>query len=240
MDFDLILCAFVLEFDKLLRLVQRQTNVSDPAPPFFLSMLKSLESNIADTQAREKTAAKKMNATNARALNGVKQKIRRSTKEHEAAIKSYEENPEAYEAAANPEPIAITTPAPKKKKARIDEDVDGEDDEEEGFKHVGRSGKTMTFSTEALYKNLQTIQEARGKKVHISSLFCYQTLTRARRTPIGMSKCPCSSKTYRLQPRPMAKFEFTSLSSLHDSTTTPPLRLCPSISGERLCKKSRS
>lgn len=142
-------------------------------------MLKSLESSITETQAREKAAAKKMNATNARALNSVKQKIRRSSKEHEAAIKSFEEDPEAYEAAANPEPVVVAAPAPKKKRVAIDDEGEEEDPEGDGFKHVGRSGKTMTFSTEALYKNLQSIQEARGKKVYFTfPLYC-KTLIRA-------------------------------------------------------------
>ncbi|QRW21819.1 eukaryotic translation initiation factor 3 subunit 8 [Rhizoctonia solani] len=136
------------QFDKLLRLVQRQTNLSDPVPSFFLELLKSLEKDITDAQNREKSAAKKMNATNARALNGMKQKLRKSTKEYEVAIKSFEEDPDKYRKEENKEPV---------KKG-------DEEEEDPTFKTVGRSGKTMTFSTEALFKNLLAIQEARGKK----------------------------------------------------------------------------
>ncbi|KAJ1304925.1 hypothetical protein OPQ81_006058 [Rhizoctonia solani] len=144
-------------FDKLIRLVQRQTNLSDPVPSIFLEQLKSLENEITEAQNREKAATKKMNAGNARALNGVKQKLRKSAKEYEAAIKSFEEDPEKYRAEENKEPAAA--PPTKAKKVRTGEE--GEE-EEDTFQTVGR--KAMTFSTEALYKNLLAIQEARGKK----------------------------------------------------------------------------
>ncbi|KAG8731640.1 Translation initiation factor 3 subunit c [Ceratobasidium sp. 423] len=149
------------EFDKLLRLVQRQTNLSDPVPSFFLELLKSLENDIAEAQNREKAATKKMNATNARALNGMKQKLRKSTKEYEGAIKSFEGDPEKYKAEESKEPAAAPS-KPKKVKAG-EEEGEGEGEEDDTFQTVG-GRKTMTFSTEALYKNLLAIQEARGKK----------------------------------------------------------------------------
>lgn len=42
--------------------------------------------------------------------------------------------------------------------------ADGDDDDD-GFKSVGRGGKTMLFTAEGIFKNLQAVQEARGKKV---------------------------------------------------------------------------
>ncbi|CAE6458382.1 unnamed protein product [Rhizoctonia solani] len=153
--------AINAEFDKLLRLVQRQTNLSDPVPAFFLELLKSLENEITEALNREKTATKKMNATNARALNGMKQKLRKSTKEYETAIKSFEEDPEKYREKEIKEVVAAPPKQPKKPKQGDQEgEGEGEDDD---FEVVG-GGPKMTFSTEALYKNLLTIQEARGKK----------------------------------------------------------------------------
>ncbi|CAE6517851.1 unnamed protein product [Rhizoctonia solani] len=153
--------AINTEFDKLLRLVQRQTNLSDPVPSHFLERLKTLETEIAEAQNREKTANKKMNATNARALNGMKQKLRKSTKEFETAIKSFEEDPEKYRAEESKEP-AVAAPSIKPKKVKVG---DLEEEEDDDFQQVAGPGrKPMTFSTEALYKNLLTIQEARGKK----------------------------------------------------------------------------
>ncbi|CAE6398075.1 unnamed protein product [Rhizoctonia solani] len=154
--------AINTEFDKMLRLVQRQTNLSDPVPSFFIELLKSLENDITEAQNREKTATKKMNATNARALNGMKQKLRKSTKEYETAIKSFDENPEQYREKENKE-SAVTAPPKQPKKPKLGDQEDEEEGEDDDFEVVG-GGPKMTFSTEALYKNLLTIQEARGKK----------------------------------------------------------------------------
>jgi translation initiation factor 3 subunit C len=43
----------------------------------------------------------------------------------------------------------------------------GSDDEEGGqdFTQVGRGGRAMHFTADGIYKNLQLVQEARGKKV---------------------------------------------------------------------------
>ncbi len=40
-------------------------------------------------------------------------------------------------------------------------EAEGEDD----FTHVGKGGKATQYTAEGIYKNLQAIQEARGKKV---------------------------------------------------------------------------
>ena len=50
----------------------------------------------------------------------------------------------------------------KKGKTTADES-EGEGDEE--FTTVGKGGKSMQFSPETILKNLQVVQEARGKKV---------------------------------------------------------------------------
>lgn len=194
--FDLVvLMCDSTEFNKLLALVQRQTNLSDPVPSFFLNMLKSLENNINEAQSREKTASKKMNAISARGLNSVKQRLRKCTKEYETEIKSYAEDPEKYQAAENK---AAAAPAPKKKKVRMEEEEEGKEEEDDTFKTVGARGKTMTFSTEALYKNLLAIQEARGKKV--GSAIASHPATQSRlRIRTAMNKWPSSTKFSRLQ-----------------------------------------
>lgn len=79
-----------IEFDKLLRLVQRQSSSAEPIPPFFVKTLISLESSLNAALAKEKEAKKKMNATNARALNSMKQKIRKTAKEYEQEIHEYQ------------------------------------------------------------------------------------------------------------------------------------------------------
>ena len=79
------------EFDKLVRLIQRQHNVSEPVPPFYIQTLGGLETSINNAVAKEKEAKKKMNATNAKALTAVKQKVRKANREYEPEIKKYQD-----------------------------------------------------------------------------------------------------------------------------------------------------
>jgi translation initiation factor 3 subunit C len=80
-----------VEFDKLLRLVQRQQNVSEPVPSFFIRQLSTLETALNSAIAKEKESKKKMNATNARALNGMKQKVKKTVKDFEKEVKDFRE-----------------------------------------------------------------------------------------------------------------------------------------------------
>ncbi|KZS98532.1 eukaryotic translation initiation factor 3 subunit 8 [Sistotremastrum niveocremeum HHB9708] len=155
------------EFDKLVRLVQRQTNVAEPVPSFYIKTLSSLEASLNNALAKEKESKKKMNASNAKALNGMKQKVRKISKEHESEIKEFQEDPEAFEKRhAIVVPEVEVAPKPKKSKRVLTEQE--EEDEErpatDAFTTVGKGGKTMVFASENTFKNLQVVQEARGKK----------------------------------------------------------------------------
>lgn len=72
-------------------MVQRQQNVAEPVPPFYLKTLASLESSLNAALAKEKEAKKKMNASNARALTAMKQKVKKTVKENETELKRYQE-----------------------------------------------------------------------------------------------------------------------------------------------------
>ena len=82
-------CA--VEFDKLGRMVQRQQNVSEPVPAFFIRTIVSLEDSINQAVAKDKESKKKMNASNARALTAVKQKVKKLLKEFEKDVKRFQE-----------------------------------------------------------------------------------------------------------------------------------------------------
>ncbi|KAI0292331.1 eukaryotic translation initiation factor 3 subunit 8 [Multifurca ochricompacta] len=142
-------------------MVQRQQNVAEPVPPFYIRTLVSLEAALNATLAKEKEAKKKMNASNARALTAMKQKVRKTVKEYEKEIKQYNDDPEAFEHeyAALAVPQAQLKPEVVKKPPGVEGD-----DEEEYFTHVGKGGKATQYTSEGIYKNLQAIQEARGKK----------------------------------------------------------------------------
>lgn len=76
-------------FDKLVRMVQRQQNMAQPVPPFYIRTLTSMESSLNAAVANEKEA-KKLNASNARALTAMKQKVKKAIKEHDKEIKQYQ------------------------------------------------------------------------------------------------------------------------------------------------------
>ncbi len=76
---------------------------------------------------------------------------------------TFAKDPETFER----DYAALTTreapPAAAARPAARSGDADGEiiDD----FTTVGKGGKTMQFTSESIFKNLQAVQEARGKKV---------------------------------------------------------------------------
>ncbi|KAF8587876.1 eukaryotic translation initiation factor 3 subunit 8 [Ramaria rubella] len=150
------------EFDKLVRLAQRQTNVAERIPSIYIRTLSGLEDSLNSAMAKEKDAKKKTNLNNSRALNGMKQKVKKLSKEYEADIKRFQEDPEGFEreyAAAVAEPTAV----PKAKKPTR-ADLEDEEEEDGDFTSVGKGGKAMGFTPDSVFKNLQAVQENRGKK----------------------------------------------------------------------------
>lgn len=79
------------EFDKLTRLVERQTNVEERVPAFYIRTLLSLEASLnaalaKEKESKEKDAKKKLNTANSKALNTMKQRVRKANKEYEKEI----------------------------------------------------------------------------------------------------------------------------------------------------------
>ncbi|TFK44619.1 eukaryotic translation initiation factor 3 domain-containing protein [Crucibulum laeve] len=156
--------AISTEFDKLARMIQRQHNVAEPVPPFYVKTLINLESSVNTALGKEKEAKKKMNATNAKALTAMKQKIKKAVKEYEDDVKKYQEDPEGFErqylTTITRDTTAPTAPAGGRRAAT----AAGEQEEIDEFTTVGKGGKVMQFTAESIFKNLQAVQEARGKK----------------------------------------------------------------------------
>ncbi|POV93922.1 hypothetical protein PSTT_17119 [Puccinia striiformis] len=117
------------EFDKLVRLITRQANAADPLPVSYLKVILSLEeSQIAVNE--NAAVKKKMNATNAKALNTMKQKLKKTIRENEAIIEKYKADPEAFEkeAAAADAPVAVSKKSKKSK--NLDSEAEAEDDDD--------------------------------------------------------------------------------------------------------------
>ncbi|KAJ5225428.1 Eukaryotic translation initiation factor 3 subunit C [Penicillium chermesinum] len=156
------------EFDNLNRQIVKITQ-SGPTPKLYVKAVADLEDFVNETAAKQKQASsKKMNASNQKSFNAVKQRIKKNNKDYAAQIDKYRENKEAYlEEAEEAEKPAAPAPKPTKVEkiqnfvAAASAAAAGEDD---GFATVGRGGKTMQYTSESILKHLRTIVESRGKK----------------------------------------------------------------------------
>jgi translation initiation factor 3 subunit C len=115
-----------------------------------------------ETLAKQKVTPKKMNATQQRGLNIVKQRIRKNNKDYQRQIDAFRANSDAYMESDEEE----AAPAPKPSKVRFQPDLadEGAADDDEGFATVGRGGRTLQFTPESIFKHLRSILESRGKK----------------------------------------------------------------------------
>ncbi|KAL9035389.1 MAG: hypothetical protein Q9214_006603, partial [Letrouitia sp. 1 TL-2023] len=129
-------------------------------PKSYVKTISDLEDFMNDTIAKQKVTTKKMNATNARGLNAMKQKIKRNNREYITEIEKYRADKEEY-MMSEEEEEAVPVEKVKKPKTLY---VDGDVGDDEGFSTVGRGGKTLQYTPESILKHLRSIIESRGKK----------------------------------------------------------------------------
>ncbi|KAI0128680.1 eukaryotic translation initiation factor 3 subunit 8 N-terminus-domain-containing protein [Xylariales sp. AK1849] len=147
------------EFDKLNRQAPKIGDTGKP-PKIYIKALVELEEFMNETISKQKVTPKKMNATNARGLNAVKQKVRKVTKDYQTQVDAFKADEDEFMKSEDEAPA----PKPKKSKAAdiYTEQVGDEDDE--GFATIGKGGKALQFTPESIFKHLRGILESRGKK----------------------------------------------------------------------------
>ncbi|SPO26097.1 probable translation initiation factor eIF3 [Ustilago trichophora] len=156
------------DFDNLMRSIERQRTLNEQIPAFFYKAISQLDVFLNESVAKEKDAKKKMKAPVAKAMNGMKQKLKKVIKENDETIARYRSDPDGFEAAAQAATTAAAAPAEgetaisKGNKERLVAALDAEANDD--FQTVGRGGRTETFTSEGLFKSLAAIMEARGKK----------------------------------------------------------------------------
>src|SRR3954452_12718256 len=83
------------EFDKLNRQVTKLVQAGN-TPHLYIKAIADLEDFMNETIAKQKVSTKKMNATNARGLNAVKQRIRKNNKDYASLIEEYRKDKEGF------------------------------------------------------------------------------------------------------------------------------------------------
>ncbi|CAI7667782.1 hypothetical protein PCG10_007354 [Penicillium crustosum] len=152
------------EFDNLNR---QMLKVTGPTPKVYIQAVAELEDFTNETASKQKASNKKMNASNSKGFNAVKQKIKKNNKEYATLVEKYRADKDAF-MADQVEAAPAPPPAPKPTKIEKIENfaaaaaaAAGEDD---GFATVGRGGKTLQYTPESILKHLRVIVESRGKK----------------------------------------------------------------------------
>jgi translation initiation factor 3 subunit C len=112
-----------------------------------------------ETVAKQKVTTKKMNATNARGLNAVKQRIKKNNKDFVKEIELYQEDKEAYMESDEEGEAPVVERVSVRQAPQ--ESAIGDD---EGFSTVGRGGRALVYTPESIFKHLRSILESRGKK----------------------------------------------------------------------------
>ncbi|KAL4814894.1 eukaryotic translation initiation factor 3 subunit 8 N-terminus-domain-containing protein [Aspergillus spinulosporus] len=151
------------EFDKMNRQIVKVLQ-SGPVPKIYVKTVADLEDFVNETVAKQKSSNKKMNASNAKGFNAIKQKIKKNNKDYAAQIEKYRADKDGYLESDEEEEKKPTIAAPRLSKLeRVDAPaaVAGDDD---GFATVGRGGKTLQYTPESILKHLRVIVESRGKK----------------------------------------------------------------------------
>jgi translation initiation factor 3 subunit C len=149
----------LLEFDKLNRQVVKLVQAGN-TPKVYVRAIAELEDFMNEAIAKQKVSTKKMNATNARGLNAVKQRIKKNNKDYQKDIDAYRADKDEFMESDEEE-----EPAPKPRTPKPVAGVPAvQIEDDEGFSTVGRGGRTLQFTPESILKHLRTIMESRGKK----------------------------------------------------------------------------
>ncbi|GAC71616.1 hypothetical protein PANT_4c00029, partial [Moesziomyces antarcticus T-34] len=99
------------DFDNLMRSIDRQRTLGERIPAFFYKAISNLDTFLNESAAKEKDAKKKMKAPVAKAMNGMKQKLKKVIKENDDTIARYRSDPAAFDAAYDAANNAAAAPA---------------------------------------------------------------------------------------------------------------------------------
>lgn len=152
-----------IEFDKLNRQIVKIVQ-SGPTPKIYVKTVADLEDFVNGTISKQKSSNKKMNASNAKGFNAVKQRIKKNNKDYAVQIDKYRKDKDGF-MEAKEEVARPVAAAPRLTKIeRIEAPALSTAGDDDGFATVGRGGKTLQYTPESILKHLRVIVESRGKK----------------------------------------------------------------------------
>lgn len=150
------------EFDKLNRQIVRFQNTGKTPKP-YIRILAEVEDSLKEALAMKQVNPKKMNAIQSRAINAMKQKVKKTNKDYQTEIDAYRANKDEFMESSEDE----APPPPKPKAAKIAEIVTAPEDlvdVDDGFTRVDKGGRTLKYTPESIFKHLRSVLESRGKK----------------------------------------------------------------------------
>lgn len=161
------------EFDKVNKLVERAQKQYSTLPKQYIKTCAELEDSAQEASKNEKGAKKKMNASNSRALNTLKQRIKKVNREYEDKISAYRSNPDGFMSAtpsAAQSGVSSPVPGAANKKSSVPSVAAAAGvapSSDDGFATVGKGGKQKQATeqtTESVFQVLMSIIETRGKR----------------------------------------------------------------------------
>ncbi|KAJ5156762.1 Eukaryotic translation initiation factor 3 subunit C [Penicillium capsulatum] len=154
------------EFDNLNRQIVKVVQ-SGQTPKVYVKAVADLEDFVNETVTKQKSSNKKMNASNQKGFNAVKQRIKKNNKDYAAQIEKYRAAKDAFMESEDEaeKPAPAPTPKPTKvEKIQNFAAAAAAAGDEDGFATVGRGGKALQYTPESILKHLRVIVESRGKK----------------------------------------------------------------------------
>ncbi|CAO3624813.1 unnamed protein product [Cunninghamella echinulata] len=152
------------EFDKLSTSVNKATTGFDKIsfPKFYIKLLVELDELVQETAQKDKSAKKKGNAANSKAMNATKLKVKKLSKQYEKLIDEYKKNPEEFMKEEEEEEEVVEVKTTEREITPAATSVTATEASE--FTAVGKGGKTVEVDERPVLLRLREVLESRGKK----------------------------------------------------------------------------
>ncbi|KAG1180489.1 hypothetical protein G6F70_002222 [Rhizopus microsporus] len=151
------------EFDKLTVTISRATTGFNkiPMPKFYIKLMVELEDSLAENLKKDK--GKKKSTGNTKAMNNLRQKLKKLSKQYGEYVTAYRENPEEF--MKEQEQPGDESEAEDEGRGIQETHKEITAEEEDGFTAVGAGGKAIVnLTSENVLARLREVLESRGRK----------------------------------------------------------------------------